>query len=51
MRDNSGELDPAGDIRRRCKKNFSSVLSCIGKRTKESCDRESEFGTVYGEGD
>jgi len=36
-----GELYPAVEVRRHCKKN-SSVLSCIGKRTKEGCDRGSE---------
>jgi len=36
------ELDPALDVRMRCKKN--SVLSCIGKRTAEGCDRGSEIG-------
>jgi len=36
MRDNSGsELDPANDVRRRCKMNSPSVLSCIGTGTKE----------------
>jgi len=31
MRDNSkgGKLDPADDVRRRCKKNSPSVISCI----------------------
>jgi len=49
MRDNTeeGELDPAEGIRRRCKKNFSSVLSSIGKRTGEGCDHGSEVGKVY----
>jgi len=48
MRDNSegGELDPAEGVRRRCRKNFPSVLSCIGKRKREGCDRGSEVGTV-----
>jgi len=48
MRDNpeGSELDPADDVHRRCKKN-SPVLSCIGKRAKEGCDRGSETGTVY----
>jgi len=49
MRDNpkGGELDPAGCVRRRCKKN-SSVLSCIiSKRTKEGCNRGSEVWTVH----
>jgi len=32
-------LGPAGDDRRRCKKNSLSVLSCIDKRIKEGCDR------------
>jgi len=43
-----GELDLAEDVQfvhRRCKKN-SFVLSCIGKRTKEGCDRGSEVGTA-----
>jgi len=40
MRDNSerGELDPADNVRRRCKKIFPFVLSCIGKKIKEGCD-------------
>jgi len=42
-----GELNPAVDIRRRGKKNYSSVLSCIGKKTKEGCDRGSGVGTVH----
>jgi len=42
-----GELDPADDERRCCKKNFSYVLSCLDKRTKEGCDRGSEVETVY----
>jgi len=47
MRDNSrGELDPAENVHRRCKKN-SSVLSCIDKRTREGCDRGSEVRTVH----
>jgi len=48
MRDNQegGELDPADDVRRRCKKN-SSVLSYIGEGTREGCDRGSEVGTVH----
>jgi len=55
MRDNpgGGELDPAEDVRRSCKKNSPSVLSCKGKRTRDGCDRGSEVGTVnsglYGE--
>jgi len=49
MRDppEEGELDPAVDVRRRCMKNSPSVLSCIDKRTKESCNRGSEVGTVH----
>jgi len=49
MRDNpeGGELDPTEGVRRRCKKNSSSVLSCIGKRTREGYGRGSEVGTVY----
>jgi len=48
MRNNQGggELDPAEGVCRRCMKN-SSVLSCIGKRTKEGCDRGSEVETVH----
>jgi len=42
-----GELDTADDVCRRCKKNSSSGLSCIGKRTREGCDRGSEVGTVH----
>jgi len=34
-------------VRWRCKKNFPSVLSCIGKRTKEGWDRGSEVETVH----
>jgi len=29
-----GDLDPADDVRRCCKKNSPSVLSCIGMRDK-----------------
>jgi len=39
-----GELDPAIDDRKRCKKN-SIVLSCIVK--KSGCDRSNEDGTVH----
>jgi len=46
MRDNpGGELDPAIDVRRRCKNSF--VLSCIGKPKKDGCNRGSEVGTVH----
>jgi len=41
-----GELDPAEDVHRRCKKN-SPALSCIGKRTREGCDRSSEVRSVH----
>jgi len=49
MRDSQGggESDPAEGVRRRCLMNSSSFLSCIGKRTKEGCDRGSEVETVY----
>jgi len=49
MRDNQerGELDPAEGICWGCKKNYPSLLSCIGNRKKEGCDRGSEVGTVY----
>jgi len=49
MRDNSeeDELDPAEGVRRRCMKNYLSVLSCIGKRTREGCDRGSNVGKVH----
>jgi len=51
MRDNpgGGELKLAEGVRRRCKKNFPSVLFCIGtvKRTREGCNRGSEVGTFY----
>jgi len=49
MRDNpeGDKLDLADEVRRRCKKNSPSILSCIGKRTKEDCDRDSEVGTVH----
>jgi len=39
------ELDLAEGVCRRCKNNSPSLLSCIGKRTKEG--RGSEFGTVH----
>jgi len=42
-------LDPAKGVRRCCKKNSSFVLSCIGKRTREGCDRGSKVGTVHSE--
>jgi len=37
-----GESDTAESVLRCCMKNSLSVLSCIGKRTKEGCDRGSE---------
>jgi len=51
MRDNPGgdELDPAEGVRSYCKKNSPSVLSCIGKWTREGCDCGSEVGTVHSE--
>jgi len=47
MQDNpgGGESYPAEGVCRRCKKNSPSVLSCIGKRTREGCDRGSEVGS------
>jgi len=42
-----GESDPAEGVRRHCMKNSSSVLSCIGKRTIEGCNRGSEVATVH----
>jgi len=48
MRDSpESESDPVESVHRRYKKNFSSVLSCIGKRTREGCDRGSEVCTVH----
>jgi len=49
MRDNpgGGVLDPAEDVCWCCKKKSPSVLSCIGKRTGEGCDRGSEVWTVF----
>jgi len=48
MRDSQGggESGPAESVCRRCMKN-SSVLSCIGKRTKDSCDCGSEVERVH----
>jgi len=42
-----GESYLAEGVRRRCMKDSPSVLSCIGKRTREGCDRGSEVGTVH----
>jgi len=42
-----GESDPAEGFRKRCMKNSPSFLSCIGKRTKEGCERGSEVETVH----
>jgi len=42
-----GELDSAECVRRRCKKNSPSALSCIDKRTREGCDRGSAVGTAH----
>jgi len=44
-----GELDPAEGVCRCCKKNYPSVLSSIGKRTREGCDSGSEVRTVLSE--
>jgi len=46
-RQGEGALDPAEGVRRRCLKNSPSFLSCVGKRTKEVCDRGSEVETVH----
>jgi len=42
-----GESDPVEGVCRRCIKNSLSVLSCIGKRTKEGCNRGSEVEIVH----
>jgi len=49
VRDSQGgrESYPTEGVRRRCMKNSPSVISCIGKRTKEGCDRGSEVGIVH----
>jgi len=49
MRDNpeGSALDPAVDNRRGCKKDSPFALSCLGKRTKEGCDRCNEVWTVH----
>jgi len=49
MRNNpeGDELDPKEGVRRRSKKISPSALSCIGKRTREGCDRGNEVGTVH----
>jgi len=49
MRDSPelSELDPVDDVRRHCKKNSPSVLSCIDMRTREGCDRVSEVWTTH----
>jgi len=39
--------NPVEGVRRRCMKNSPSVLSCIGKRTREGSDRGSKIGTVH----
>jgi len=41
-----GELDLAEGACRHCKKNFP-ISSCIGKMTREGCDRGSEVDTVH----
>jgi len=49
MRDSQGggESDPAEDVRRRYMNNSPSFLSCIGKRSKEGCNRGSKVETVH----
>jgi len=49
MRDNpeGEELDAADNVRRRCKETSLSVLSCIVRRTRESCDHGSKVRTVH----
>jgi len=42
-----GESNPAEGVRGRCKMKSPSVLSCIGKTTREGCDRGREVGTVH----
>jgi len=42
-----GELDPAVDDRRSCRKKSPSILMCLDKRTKEGCDLGSEVGTFH----
>jgi len=46
MRDNpeGGDLDTAVGVRRRCKKNSLSVLSCIGKRAREAVTGAAKSG-------
>jgi len=39
-----GESGPAEGVGRRCKKNSPSVLTCIGKRTRNGCDRAAKSG-------
>jgi len=41
-----GELDPAADVRRRCR-NSPSVSSCTDKRTREGYELGSKVGTVH----
>jgi len=49
MRDSQGggELDSTEGVHRHCINNSPSFLSCIGKKTKEGCDRGSEVKTVH----
>jgi len=49
MRENpgGGESDSVEGVRRRCKKYSTSVLSCIGRRTRKGCDRGSEIEAVH----
>jgi len=46
MCSNSVVGESANDVLRCCKKNSLSVLSCIGKRTKEGCDHFAVFVVV-----
>jgi len=43
MQDNT-EFDLAVHVRRRCKKKFPSVLSCIGKKTKKAVTVAAKSG-------
>jgi len=48
LQDNSegAEPDPADCARRRCKKNSPFIVSRIGRKAREGCDRGSVVGTV-----
>jgi len=53
MQDNSEvrKLDPAEGVCKNCKNSSSSILYCIGKRTREGYDHGSEIRTVHSERD